>query len=434
MVKLAALNGLIEFLQADAHALSQRQIMHPTSIEPDAISISISKAVVASENGDGESSHGGAILQNHWDAILSLAAETHPKQNNVDNSSILIKKRILCLIEIAVRDGLVGPWTAVPTLVLLAMETHASQDISARSIKLLKLLSNKYPQYVDAGRLVKGVKDAHILYIKDAMKRSRDTGTHIPEDIRLAQSRLKRLYLDIVSTSRSKRNEFLRLLIRSFRRELISTKEGGTRRSSLGTDDASYPPSLWPCLALLISSIPLKKYEEVCIVVHEIDAAMAYKVPSTIAELHEFIESDTPVTHPAVRTCASRAKILCILLRLKRYLMNGYGISAERQAVFAASTKRSSSGATKLSSDGVFADPVHFNARNTGESGIIPSLCDIFTYRQELNTSGIAPNILHPLLQGPAVTTHVVDLKKLFDELDGESEGSPADNFDPMNQ
>lgn len=429
MVRLAALNGLIEILEADAHALSQRQSIDSRGVEATPNRISISKPAVAAENGDGENSHGGAILQNHWEAILSLATECRQSLSNEEQTYVTIKRRILSLVEIAVRDGLVGPWTAVPTLVLLTMDAHAGQDICARSIKLLKLLESKYPQYVDAGRLVKGVKDAYIVYIKDALKKVRDTATMvIPEGIKLTQGRLRRLYLDIVNTSRSKRNEFLRLLIRAFKNEFVSRKDGANRRTSVRSDEGHYPPSMWPCLALLIAAIPFTKSEEVCITLHEIDAIIAYKLPSTVAELHEFIESDTPVNHPAVKQCASRAKLLSVLVRLKRYLMKAYAISPERQAVYSASRKRSLGGTSKQSSDGLFTEAVRFNAKmaNSGEFG----LYEVFSFRQDLDTSQIVPSILHPLSQGP-LTTPLVDLKELFQELDRANEGSLGDNFVP---
>lgn len=434
LVRLAALNGLIELLQADAQALDKRQNLTSSGVKKEAI-LSTSydgKPAVAAENGDGESSYGSAVLQIHWDSILSLAGESRPNQKSAEPLWISIKKRILFLIEIAVRDGLVGPWTAVPTLVLLTMDANAGQDICLRSIKLLKTLSNKYPQYVDAGRLAKGVKDSYALYMKDVLRKGKEQGHCVPECIRQAQSCLKRMYTDILSANRSKRNEFLRLLIRSFKEEIVSRKEARCR-PSFGPDDANYPPSLWPWLAVVISSIPFKKAEEICVVVHEIDAVIAYKVSSTAAELHEFIESDTPVTHPSVKQCASRAKLLCTLVRLKTYLMKGYGISVEKQAIYSTGTKRSSTGKTKIPSEGLFLDPVHFSARNASTDGGKGSeLYGIFSFKEDPESSQIVPCTLHPLSQGSSLITPVENLRELFDELDMASDGNGADDFDPV--
>ena len=67
---------------------------------------------------------------------------------------------------------------------------------------------------------------------------------------------------------------------------------------------------------------------------------LAFRMSSIVAELHELIESDVPEEHPTVKECGARAKILCLLSRMKAYLLKAYSISAERQAVFASSLKR----------------------------------------------------------------------------------------------
>ena len=85
-------------------------------------------------------------------------------------------------------------------------------------------------------------------------------------------------------------------------------------------------------------------------------------------------------------------------------------------------------GTSKQSSDGLFTEAVHFNAKmaNSGDFG----LYEVFSFRQDLDTSQIVPSILHPLSQGP-LTTPLVDLKELFQELDRANEGSLGDNFVP---
>jgi len=155
-------------------------------------------------------------------------------------------------------------------------------------------------------------------------------------------------------------------------------------------------------------------------------------VPSTVAELHEFIESDTPVTHPTVKQCASRAKLLSVLARLKRYLMDGYGISVERQAVYSASTKRSMAGTVKLSGDGLLNDQIHFNSKMVSNDKC--GLYDIFACREDAGSSQIMPSVLHPLSQGSAVTTPLVHLRELYEELDRANEAWASDTFDPVDQ
>ena len=423
-VKLAALNGLIELVQADAHALYRRQSLD-SKLQEDS---SRKAAPVAAENGEGDASQSSAILQNHWDDVLALAADTHPNQKIEEQSSNLIRRKILYLVDIAVRDGLVGPWTTVPTLVSFAMDMQ--QDISVRSLKLLKVLSAKYPQYVDVGRLIKGVKDSYPQYSREVIRRSREPGSKIPECVRLGQARLRRLYNEVIASTKSKRNDFLRLLIRSFKAGIASSKQDG-RRPSRGPDDL---PAMWPWLSVLIAGIPFKKTDEVCLVVREIDTVMAQKVSSIIAELHEFIESDVPVDHPSVRECASTAKILCYLHRLKTYLLRGYSISAERQAVFANTAKRSSGTFRSGGGDGSLGDAaVQFSAKAASPDSDPYNLMDIFSFHRDADVSQVVPGILHPILHGTSVITPLEGLKALYEELDNANvEGHFAHEYDPM--
>ena len=290
-----------------------------------------SRTAVATENGEGDLSHSSSILQNHWDAILALATDIPPLRDPEEQHLVLLRRRILVLMELAQRDGLVGPWSTVPTLVIFSMD--GMQDISGKALTLLKRLSNKYMEYVDAGRLVKGVKDSHFQFEK-----SRNA------DMKLAMTQMRRLYLGIICQTRARRNEFLRLITRSFKSELVSSTQSKTTPSRTpgedGTPQKSYSGTIWVWLAHLICGLPFRKTEEVCLVINEIDSMLAFRMSSIVAELHELIESDVPEEHPTVKECGARAKILCLLSRMKTYLSKAYSISAERQAVFASSVKR----------------------------------------------------------------------------------------------
>jgi len=290
-----------------------------------------SRTAVATENGEGDLSHSSSILQNHWDAILALATDIPPLQNSEEQHLVLLRRRILVLMELAQSDGLVGPWSTVPTLVIFSMD--AMQDISGKALSLLKSLSKKYMEYVDAGRLAKGVKDSHFQFEKS---RNADT--------KFAQAQLRKLYLGIICQTRVRRNEFLRLITRSFKSELVSSSQSKTTPSRTPGEDGmpqkTYSSTIWVWLAHLICGLPFRKTEEVCLVINEIDSMLAFRMSSIVAELHELIESDVPEEHPTVKECGARAKILCLLSRMKAYLLKAYSISAERQAVFASSLKR----------------------------------------------------------------------------------------------
>lgn len=354
---LVALNGLIELIQADASELRQRQ------------SRDAAMGAVAAENGEGgDVSQSSAILQLHWDPILALAMNAGGHQKDVeDQTAAMIRRKILFLIEISIRDGLCGPWSCLSTLVLFAMtdgivggalpETGVG-SLCSRSVKQLKLLVVKYPQFVDMGRIITGIKDSCPAAPRLGKSRQKEQAV---ASIKVFQQRLKKLYSEIVCTTRAKRNEFLRLLVRAFK---------GDRGSDLSS--ANVNMCCW--IATLLAGAPFKKAEEVCLVLHEIDAIASSKTSSTVADLHELLDMEQSLVEDGfVRATAgqredeggkddtrggkavagndpvqgrrdggqrargaviTRAAALCVMSRLKVYLMRGYNISVERQAMY----------------------------------------------------------------------------------------------------
>lgn len=380
---LVALNGLIELIQTDALELHRRQDRNAA------------KGTVAAENGEGDVSQSSAILQLHWDAILSLALKSSGMiHSNEDQTAIMIRRKILFLIEISIRDGLCGPWSCLSTLVFFAMTDGSagalSQDPSvsslcSRSVKQLKLLVVKYPHFVDMGRIITGIKDSCPAAPRQKNGRQKEQAI---TRLKVAQQRAKRIYSEIVCSTRAKRNEFLRLLVRSFK---------GDRRSDLSS--AKVDLCCW--LAIILAGIPYKKAEEICLVLQEIDTIASSRTSSTVADLHELLDveqsmeeegffSSVGVKDTAKRkdsgvrgdengdgdgdnsgekaarllstrsAVLNRAAVLCVMARLKSYLMCSYNIPPERQAVYATS-KASERSNEKDSS-------VTFNAKAGGDA------------------------------------------------------------------
>ena len=350
------------------------------------------RPAVATENGEGDISHSSAILQYHWNSIINLSVDIQPLQKIEEQPLVTMRRRVLLLMEIAVRDGLVGPWSTIPTLVIFSMDF--AQDISSRSLKLLKHLCSKYPQYVDAGRLLKGIKDSYCQFERSQSR-----------DLRSAQARIRKLYAEIISINKSKRNDFLRLMIRSFKSDLLNSASTTGSKGYMGDSadedqpKAQYKDSMWPWLAQLICSLPFKRVEEVCLVIHEIDSILASRISTVVAELHELIESDVPVDHPTVRGCGSRAKMLCLLSRTKNYLLRAYSISPERQAVYSSALKRRASEDNSMAS---------LNSK-------VPKLDISDTMFNRLAPSSVTP---------------IEDLRILYMELDQSSEDHDK-AFDP---
>ena len=361
-ISLVALNGLIELIQADASEMRQRQ------------SRDAAPGAVAAENGEGgDVSQSSAILQVHWDPILALAMNAGTHQKNIDHqTAAMIMRKILFLIEISIRDGLCGPWSCLSTLVFFAMtDGLAGVDLPergigslcSRAVKQLKLLVVKYPQYVDMGRIITGIRDSCPAAPRQRNSRQKEQAA---ARFKVFQQRLKKLYSEIVCTTRAKRSEFLRRLVRAF-------------KGDKGSDLSSTNVSMCCWLAILLAGVPYKKVEEVCLVLHELDAIASSKTSSTIADLHELLDMEQSLAEDGIvrsikvqredkgrkddsrggkaaagdepardspdgarrarGAVITRATALCVISRLKVYLMRGYNISLERQAMYVSGSK-----------------------------------------------------------------------------------------------
>ena len=350
---------------------------------------------VAIENGEGDAlSQSSAILQQHWDAVLKLATirrlkESGKSQTDIRSQghahagampeaemSIGVRRRVLGLTEIVLRDGLVGPWTAVPILVALSTDTIV--DIRARALRLLCQLSEKHPQYADADKLCTGLRSVFMLHTSSTDFESefgdlRKEETQIKESMRaflcsqlLSSSVLSgtgMIYTKLIQPSRPRRISFLRSLLQPFRTFLSGSKSGvsswmgiqsvRSQGSMKGVEDTS---SLMQLLFLggVIAGLPFRKGEEPCLMIKEISGILTSHLDRIVLEISGHLDSyrsddeeedvygrfgSSRSPQEFVRTCLA-GTILCILEDLRNYIMQGYGITHERIAAFAAAGNR----------------------------------------------------------------------------------------------
>ena len=330
--------------------------------------------VVATENGEGDSlSQSSAVLQQHWDSVLQLACD-HGGGGDADGG-VGIRRRVIALMEVVLRDGLVGPWTAVPSLVALCSDT--ATDISARALRLLSELSDKHPQYVDTGRITAGLEQAYKLHCggggdgsgSNAVPHTGRSGRnkHGSNSEAMAPASaltsIGLMYSALLWPSRPRRNEFLRGLLRHFRSSLAA---GGAHSGSGsgGRRGGGVDLKLLAFVAATGASLPLKRAEEACILIQEANSMCLSYVDPVLVDIQSILghgdeDEDDDVgrgggyganaaakqklTERDVKDltnacCAGAA--LCMLHRLAQYVERAYGISHERAAAFAAAGKR----------------------------------------------------------------------------------------------
>jgi hypothetical protein len=109
-----------------------------------------------------------APAQDNWDAVLKLATDTTPSAPGSALSppgsggdlapGTHVRRRVVELMEIVIRGGLVGPWTALSPL--MALCTDPLEEIRSRALRMLRLLCDKHARYMDVERLCVGVDRA----------------------------------------------------------------------------------------------------------------------------------------------------------------------------------------------------------------------------------------------------------------------------------
>jgi len=402
--KMAALSSLTELLQADAESLERRQkvqlattpgtntggatgngssgkkraaaglasakkkkgagkgknknFTNDENTDEDEEVIPRSATVVATENGEGDSlSQSSAVLQQHWDAVLVLATDSGAAAAGVSPAAaariaadgIAIRRRVIALMDVVLRDGLVGPWTAVPALV--ALSSDGVPDVANRALRLLCELAEKHPQYVDAGRLTAGLEQAYKLHCgpEPQQNNNRTAPSHKKNDPIAPSAALAALgvmYTRLVWSSRPRRNDFLRALLRQYRVVLGS----GVAAGRADVDGA--PLQLLAFIAAVAGALPLRRAEEACIIIQEASGICASHADAVLVELHAVLgggeeeaeaeeKNTTPVPDAESLAAPCRAAAaLCMLYRLRASMERAYNISPERAAAFAAAGKR----------------------------------------------------------------------------------------------
>lgn len=338
-----------------------------------------STTIVATENGEGDSlSQSSAVLQQHWDAVLVLATDSGggggvspAAAARIAADGIAIRRRVIALMDVVLRDGLVGPWTAVPALV--ALSSDGVPDVANRALRLLCELAEKHPQYVDAGRLTAGLEQAYKLHCgPEPQQINNKTATAHRKSDPIAPSAalaaLGVMYSRLVWSSRPRRNEFLRALLRQYRVVLGS----GVAAGRADVDGA--PLRLLAFIAAVAGALPVRRAEEACIIIQEAAGICASHADAVLVELHsvlgeEDVEEEGTAPVPDAESLAApcrAAAALCMLYRLRANMERAYNISPERAAAFAAAGKRKTAEESLTVSVDPSAPPLQLGDLNLG--------------------------------------------------------------------
>ncbi|KAL6770969.1 SCC2 [Auxenochlorella protothecoides x Auxenochlorella symbiontica] len=276
-------------------------------------------------NGTGDAlSHVGSIVQDHWDLVLARALESGAEEAEA------VRARALDVMEAVLREGLVGPWTAVQALGTLACDPGAEN--AARAVALLGSLVARHAAYVGAERLVQGIQAA------PAFLATVDAG----HGVRLLErsgvfASLAELYDLAIRPHPKLCTDFFKVAVRRFRT--------AASVPCVPPPAAAAPPastghtSELPFLALTLAHLRLRRGDEACALLAEVSGVLSARGEEAAWELREALArgsqapgGPTPSTAPLLA--------LALLLRLKNYLQGAYAISDDRIAAYASSGER----------------------------------------------------------------------------------------------
>ncbi|PSC68988.1 nipped-B B isoform X2 [Micractinium conductrix] len=374
LLKLKAVSNLIELLRADEVSMRAAQAdggegggaahgAPPTvgggkrrgkkggAAAAAAADDSAQRAALQTQNGEGDTlSQSSSILQDNWEAVLVLATDTTPSPpgsalsppGSADGElapGTHVRRRVVELMEIVIRGGLVGPWTAVAPLMALCTDPH--EDIRSRALRLLRHLCEKFSRYLDADRLCSGVVEAYRFRAALAEAAGEPTAQRgwaegAPPQ---ALAGLSAVYAALIQPKFQLKVDFLRGLLKRLRAgaDLVAAS-GGAAGSEL---------RLLDFCAAVVAALPYKRGDEPCMVVQEINGIVCRSGEGVKEEfkrsLFGAISPGAPGAVPGSNGAASAAVMalckaslaLSMLLLLKEYIKTAYSINSERIEAFA---------------------------------------------------------------------------------------------------
>jgi cohesin loading factor subunit SCC2 len=367
-LKLKGLSNLIEILRAESEALVTRQIEEGGGLKGGKGGsgrggglIAATTRITANGGGGGGAipthngsrdalSQGSTILQDNWSLVLDLALDTTPssssligagagQQQSPATSALLlqsgsaVRRRALDLIEMVLRDGLVGPWTAISTLVVLCTDP-AAEDVRGRAIKCLCTLVEKHARYFDAEKLADGVVTSK--YFHSALASAQQQQQQQQQELkqqgellsasvsataaaggmqfvaskppRAAMIGLRAVYTHLIQPNRQLRGQFIRSLLRRFKNAcdlpvrtgkvaapaigLINNKNSeGEEKKDQQQKQQVVDVELLCYLSSILSALPLSRGDEVCALVQEINGLLSTCCEDVKHELRQALES-----------------------------------------------------------------------------------------------------------------------------------------------
>ena len=257
-------------------------------------------------NGQSDRSIAGGIAQRYWTDVLALCVD----------SAYSVRLKGLHLVEVVLRQGLVHPASAFPTLIALQIDPVPSVKRLAR--KLLKAQVQRHGDFFEH-QLTHGVELAYSFKkrLETAARRSESGQKKIAD----ASDGFAFVY-SLVNSSRTSRNAFLNTLLRRF-------------ETTSGSSDALF----LRFLASVVTELPFTSVDETLYVVFQLNRVISLKGGLLLEQLTKGVEASAAKADDAVpdnefKSDVELACALSVVLLLKSHVKKAYELSDARVASY----------------------------------------------------------------------------------------------------
>ena len=317
-LKEQALNNLSELIREEEQRMTSTSAVG-TSTAVDDTSVSTKASVLksaqkrarASEklqivNGQSDRSIAGGIAQRYWTDVLSLCVDA-------DHG---VRLKGLHLVEVVLRQGLVHPASAFPTLIALQIDSRQSVKRLAR--KLLKAQVHRHGEFFEH-QLTHGVEQAYTF--KKRLETAARRGENGSREASDTDGGFAFIY-GLVNSSRTSRNAFLNTLLRRF-------------ETTSGSSDVLF----LRFLAHVVTELPFTSVDETLYVVFQLNRVISLKGGLLLEHLTQGLrasseKSDKEAPDEEFKRNVELAGALSVVLLLKSHVKRSYGLSDARVASY----------------------------------------------------------------------------------------------------
>ena len=318
-------------------------------------------ATLAQANGSEDSELSVRVsgaLQAHWEDVLRLALTPAPRGDQATEAPVgaaEVRSRALAVMDVALRGGLVGPWTALPALVALAFDPRA--ETAARALRALEALARRHGAYVSSDRVVAGLEAAAATYAGFGG----EDADALEALVAVAAAGAEGLFTRLVAPHAQLRTTTVKTVLGHFEKAVAANEQGAAggaggiaaaagggvlsgemdavecappaeQNKTIMSQNSALELNSTVFLASFLAHLPLRSGDEACRLLCESQRILALRGDAVVSRRGNRGDA---APHAAPRPAPGQLLPLAVLARLRAWLQRTYAISDERVALYA---------------------------------------------------------------------------------------------------